>query len=161
MAFFRKATKCDRQGLNQLCQTNYGEILPSFKNINDYYVGIINDKYVAMTYLYTDPDDEEDLNYIIEDFCVHIEYRKQGIGQLLFQKIYNDLKSDARVEFFVGKGSFNFWNKCIKNANFYELCECWDTKDECNEENCTTDIIDNYNCYGDCENCSHFCYFNK
>jgi len=171
---FRKAEEKDREKLDELCKLIFKEHLPRYKEITGYCIVIHDDIYIAMGYLCDNGklEYEKDLyitcmNYDLEDFGVHPDYRKKGIGTRLFQFMYDSVeyyKGVARIEFWVDIGVFDFWKKSTKNTNitFREVCHSELPLDECKCETCKGDGLDVYtSSFIDTKTVSHFCYIVK
>ena len=167
----RNATKDDIEEMNVICNLVFHGCIPSYKDSTDYFIAILNDKVVAFGYRCGEIREYEKdmyiacMDYKLEDFCVHPDYRRQGIGTLLVKAMYDSIlyyKGYARIEFWITADSHVFWRNATRDmyARMQEICKDCDCDRDCKQ--CARVIgyeLDIYNSYMfmNADDCSHFC----
>jgi GNAT superfamily N-acetyltransferase len=166
----RNAADDDIEEMDILCHRTFSSCIPRHKNISDYFVAIFDGIIVAFGHLDGKPIEYEKnmyidcMNYMLDDFCVHPDYRRRGVGTFLANAIYNSVKyykGYARIEFCISQDAYEFWRNALR-CMFLRMQEVCNNVD-CNCKRCNGDNsyeLDTYNFHDRLvysNECSHLC----
>lgn len=91
--------------------------------IEDCYMAYDGKKLVGVGFMHEGQCEDDDFtmacsDYNLHSFGIHIDYRRRGIGTMLFKNMLRTItfyKGSARIEFIVQRESVEFWKEMVKD----------------------------------------------